>query len=225
MYQALNISVPHTDNGNGAPATVEITTDSLPVNVRQRLIELGLANHIRSAVNSRRSTELEAAMKEAREKHDEAQKKAKAKDKDHKVVKFNEKAFREAFEFETDPMAVAAERVEALMNGEIRAARGASGANKLLAAAVRNNILTVLKAKGKAHKEALAMIGDDPFAFIDKTARKRAGEGDGADERYASELAKLNAQYVDPARALIAPDEPSEGDEEGEEGGEADDLI
>lgn len=224
MYKVLNIVVPHTGD---TPTRVPVTTDDLPVNVRERLIELGLTAYMRSAVNSARATEIDTAMRAAAKAHDAAQAALKAKDKAYKVIKFDEKAFTKAFTITVDPMAVATARVEALLKGEIRSARGESGTNKILSAAVRNNILTVLKSKGKAHKEASAMIGDDPFAFIDKTARKRAGEGDGADERYATELAKLNAQYVDPARALLAPDDPAEEGAEGEttpEGG-ADDLI
>lgn len=224
MYQAIKVPVPHTTNPDGDVLTLSVDTDKLPVNVRQRLIELGLTAAIRSTVNSARSTEYDKAETAAREAHKKAQAAALKKDAKYEVVTFNSEAFAKAFTHTTDLMAAAAERVAEYMAGTIRAARGQSGTSKLLAGAVRSNILTVLKGKGKGHKEAVAMIGDDPFAFIEKTARKRAGEGEGSDERFAVELAKLNAQYVDPARALLAPDEPAA---EGEEGAEsaADDLI
>lgn len=222
---SMAVAIPHTGE-TAKSATVAVP--ELPGNVISRLIELGLSNHIRSAVNSARGAELDKALKAALDAHNAAEQAKKAKDAKYKPTKFDVKTFKENFVYTVDPVAVANERITKMMAGEIRAARGESGTNRLLASAVTANILTVLKSKGKGHKEAKAMVGDDPFAFIEKTARKRAGEGEGADERYKTELAKLNAQYVDPARALLAPEAPAEDGEgnEGEDGGEtADDLL
>lgn len=210
-------------------ASVSIDTTQLPENVRNRLVEIGLTTHIRSAVNSAYSTELEKAMKADRSPLEEAfnaeQKALKEADAKYKVKKFayDAKAFKEAFTHETDAEEVANARIEDLMAGNIRAARGGSGANKALLSLVKANILAVLKSKGKPHRDALAMIGDDPMAFIDKTARKRAGDDA---EAYKTELAKLNAQYVEPARAMLSePEDDVEGDTDGEESNDPNDLL
>ena len=224
MTKMLSISVPKAEG----KASVDL--DMLPENVNDRLREIGLASHIRSAVNSAYQTELEKALKEAdkapREAFEASEKAKKEADPKYKVKTYKEDpkavaAFKESFVSSVDPMEVAQDRIKALLSGEIRAARGEAGGNKVLASLVKANILAVLKAKGKGHRDAVAMIGDDPFAFIDKTARKRAGDDQ---DVYKSELAKLNAQYVDPAKAMLA-DEPEseEGDDAPVNG--ADDLI
>lgn len=224
MTNIVNISVPKSDN----KASVDV--DALPQNVRDRLIEIGLSAYIRSAVNSAYATELEKAIKEndapAREAFEAAEKAQKEANPKYKIKAYKEDpkaaaAFKEAFESVVKPDDVANDRIKALLNGEIRSARGTGTKNSALASLVKANILAVLKSKGKKHRDALAMIGDDPFAFIDKTARKRAGDDQNA---YNTELAKLNAQYVDPAKAMLAePEETEEGEETVSAG--ADDLI
>lgn len=215
MSDILNIALARTSK------TLPVDVAALPTNVARRLVELGLTAHLRSSVNSAFSGELEKAFAEteteARAAHDADQKAKLAKNPKHKVVPYkrDEKAFRafaEKFEFETDPVEVANTRLAALLNGEIRMARGTSGANKVLSKLVRTNIISVLMAKGKKAKEAAAMVGDDPFQFIEKTARKRAGDDDAA---FKVELAKLNAQYVDPAKALLTPEQAADGEEGG----------
>jgi hypothetical protein len=226
----LNLAIPKSDT------RVSVDTSKFPQNVVDRLIEIGLTAHVRSSVNSAYSTEIEKAMREdekdARETFEAAEKAALAANAKYKVKTFKSKfddkkvakAFVEAFTTAVDPVAVANERIAEMLEGKIRAARGESGSNKALSSLVKANILAVLKSKGKKHRDALAMIGEDPFAFIDKTARKRAG--DDADA-YKTELAKLNAQYVEPAKLMLA-DDPEEAD--GEDSGEdtdtdANDLI
>lgn len=229
MSKIIKISIPQTE------AKQEVDIEALPHNVRDRLIELGLTAHIRSSVNSAFSTELDKAMredeKEVREAFEAAEKAALEANPKYKVKTFKSKyadkkavaAFKEAFETVVDPVEVAAERVKALMEGTIRMARGEGGKNSALLSLVKANIVAVLKSKGKKHRDALAMVGDDPMQFIEKTARKRAGEDN---EVYKTELAKLTAQYVEPARAMLA-DEPDDSDgEDGEgEGNDANDLI
>lgn len=223
----LKIALPKTDT------KLDVDTSKLPQNVMDRLVEIGFTAHIRSAVNSAFSTELEKAMrddeKEARETFEASEKEKASKDAKYKVKSFKSKyadkkayaAFVEAFTSTVDPVEVANTRLEEMMEGKIRAARGESGTNKALASLVKANILAVMKSKGKNHRDALAMIGDDPFAFIDKTARKRAGDDTDA---YKTELAKLNAQYVDPAKKLLADDDDAEEGAEDEDT-DANDLI
>lgn len=197
----VDISLPKTDK------TVAVDIAALPANVTARLIELGLTAYMRSAVNSAFSTELTKA-ETAHNEANEGKKNAKPFDKD-------------AFKPTTDPVAVAVERVEALLKGEIRAARGKSAENKVLSRLVKANIVARLMAKGKKTKEANELVGDDPFAFIDKTARKRAGDDDAA---YKVELDRLYAQYVTPAKAMLGDDEAPEA-AEGEAEGEGSDAL
>lgn len=222
----LKLSLPKTET------KLDVDTDKLPAVVVSRLVEIGLTAHIRSAVNSAYSTEIEKAMradeKDARDAWDAAEKAKKDANPKYVVKAFKSKyddkkaakAFVTAFTSTVDPVEVATDRLAEMIEGKIRAARGESGANKALSSLVKANILAVLKSKGKAHRDAVAMIGDDPFVFIDKTAKKRAGDDA---EAYKSELAKLNAQYVDPARALLADDDDAEG--ETNEGDDTDDLM
>lgn len=225
----LNVSLPRTET------KLAVDTTKLPQNVADRLIEIGFTAHVRSAVNSAFSTELEKAMRadeeDARTEFENAEKAKLAKDAKYKVKTFKSKyddkkaykAFADAFVYTTDANEVAASRLAEMLEGKIRAARGESGANKALSNLVKQNILAVLKAKGKNHRDALAMIGDDPFAFIEKTARKRAGEDEAA---YKTEYAKLDAQYVAPARTLLADDpEENEAEDGSETADDTDDLV
>jgi len=202
----IKVGIPNTEN-----ATVEVDTDKLPSNVMARLIEMAVTSNVRSAVVSAFANEKAKAERD----HDEAEAAKVKADKKYKAVPFDKEAFTTALDAET----LATEKVAALYDGKITAARGMGGQNKALNAMVMSNVISALKAKGKKHKEAQAMVGDDPFAFIEKSARKRAG--DDADA-YKVEIAKLNALYVDPARAILGV--TSEAPKEGEEG-EADDLI
>lgn len=223
MTKLLNISVPKSET------KVQVDVDALPANVVGRLIEIGLSSYIRSGVNGAFQTELEKALAEqdkpVRDAFEAAEKAKKDADAKYKVKPYKEDAkaiaaFKESFTTSLDAAEVANERIKALMDGVIRAARGEGTKNSALSSLVKANILAVLKSKGKKHRDALAMIGDDPFTFIDKTARKRAGDDQDA---YKTELAKLNAQYVDPAKAMLAEEPETDGEEATDNG--ADDLI
>jgi hypothetical protein len=220
----VQLSVPHTGD---TPKTITADISKLPENVRSRLIEIALQGRIRSGVNNAVNLEIDKAVDTAQKAHDAAQKAEKAKDKNYKATKFDEKAFRAAFTSKVDPMATAAAVLSEMEAGKIRV-RGTSQSDKLLTTTIRNNIVAVLVSKGKKQRDAKAMVGDDPMDFLEKTARKRAGDGEGSDEVFTTELAKLHAQYVEPARALLAPDEPEdadEGEEAPEAGSAADDLV
>lgn len=193
----VKVLVPNTDE-----EFVEIETAKLPQNVTDRLIEMALNTVIRSGVTSAFANDLNKAKRD----HDASQEGVK------KPVAFDP----ESYETDMDALTVAEDKVAALYAGEIRAARGKSGENKALIALVLSNVISALKAKGKKHKEAAAMIGGDPFAFIEKSARKRAGDDDAA---YRTEIAKLNALYVDPAKAILG------GSTANSEEDDADDLI
>ncbi len=193
-------AIPHTDT------TVEVAAASLPANVIDRLFEMAVTSYLRSAVSSALANEKTRAEKA----HDEAEAAAKKADAKYKPVKFD----ADAFESEIDLETFVAEKIAEMESGTIRAARGKSGENKALIALVTSNVVGALKAKGKAHKEATAMVAGDPFAFIEKSARKRAGDDDAA---YQGEIKKLYALYVDPAKAILGG--------KVEESDDADDLI
>lgn len=209
----ISISVPKSET------KVSVDTSKLPDRVTARLVELGLTAIVRSAVNNKLSNEVEKALKAHNEPalkaFNDAEQASLAANPKYKVKSYKpdakaDEAFVKAFKSAIDPVAAANERIEALLAGDIRMARGEGGANKALMSLVKANIVAVLKSKGKKHRDALAMVGDDPMAFIEKTAAKRGGDDA---EAVKAELAKLNAQYVEPARAMLAEQPADEGDE------------
>jgi hypothetical protein len=225
--QNFTVTIPHT---GATPKTLPADLAKVPTNIVTRLAQIQFQARVRSAVNNAVSLELDKAETAAREAHDKAQTEAKAKDAKHKVVKFDSKAFKAAFVTTVDPIAKANEAIAALYAGELRE-RGQSGASKLLDKTVKSFMVAALMAKGKKQREANTIIGESAMDYIERTARKRAGEGEGADERYKAEYAKLEAQYIAPARAILGdePEDEPEGDEEDAEGGDepetADDLV